>query len=117
MEIFNENTVLPALPARRGKKLALAHEVASRIVAHLDRNEPGNFFHMEVIVKHHGNKLAGGNVYVCDRGPDNSCCWRSGSKIVESVFEILSGVTHIESVTVRADILNPGIQNIGTFTL
>lgn len=103
MEIFNNNKVtLPALPATGASaKEKLAHEIASCIVAMMNRNDPAQFHKAFFNVKHHGDKLKSCTVYVAE-GMLGETHYKSGSKVCEAVLAELSRLSKIDGVTVIA---------------
>lgn len=103
MEIFNKNKVsLPELPVTGvSPKQKLAHEVASCIVAMMNRNDPAHFHKAFFNVKHHGNKLKSCTVYVAE-GMLGEARYKSGSKVCEAVLAELSRLSKIDGVTVIA---------------
>lgn len=101
MEITNENPVtLPELPGKPTRKEALAHEVAARIVEHMNRNQPRWLRTMFVGVHHHEVRTDGKIISVAEKLPDESWAYKSGSKVVEAVLEVLSGYTKINTVRI-----------------
>lgn len=102
MEIMNENRVeLPALPGSATAKQKLAWEVAGRIVEQMNRNDPKGMDKAYICVKHHGGKDKPFLLYVSENAGDG-WWFKSGSKVVEAVNQVLSKVSCIESVAVEA---------------
>ena len=98
----NPGVTIPDLPAKSGKKLALAHKVARCVVEHMNRNDPETLHYVSVVVRHHGNKSTGFDVSVTEGGFVFPRTFKSGSKIVEAVAQYLSKVSRIDSVEVQA---------------
>lgn len=103
MEIYNKHLVsFPDMPpGNAAPKLKLAYEVAACIIWMMNRNDPGQFHKAFFTVKHHGNKLKSCTVYVVD-GMLGETHYRSGSKVVEAVYEEISKVSKIDDVSVQA---------------
>ena len=113
MELLNENKVtLPDLPAKAGKKLVLAHEIAGRIVQMMNVNTPTDLSGAFLTIVHHGDQVKKASVYLT-YGFDKNTVFRSGSKVVEAVFAAIENVSRIDYVSV--DIT--AMASVGKFTI
>ena len=104
MEIFNKNKVtLPALPTTGASaKEKLAHEIATCIIAMMNRNGPEQMGQAWLSVVHHGNKEKQVSVTVAEGfSHDHTRRYTSGSKVFESVLEELSKVSKIDRVSIQ----------------
>ena len=113
MELLNDNKVtLPDLPARPGKKLALAHEIAARIVNIMNVNTPDQLHGAFLTIVHHGTQVKKASIYLTDWLGDRNNTFRSGAKVVEAVLAALENVSRIDYVSVD---ITP-MASVGKFT-
>lgn len=103
MELFNKHLVgFPIMPpGNAAPKLKLAHEVAACIIWTMNRNDPSECRKACFSIRHHGDKVKNCTVYVVE-GMLGDVHYKSGSKVVEAVFEEISKVSKIDAVSVQA---------------